>query len=284
MTHQSGILPSIPLHGRYIELRAIPNADVGPMLQSLAPDDGLVTGLGPALVARFGRVDGLHGFKAVSAAVDVPSTQADLWLWLRGNDRGEIAKRARGLLRALTGFEVVREVDGFKYGVDLDIGLDLSGYEDGTENPVEEAALEAGFADDGSSFVAVQQWAHDLDHFDAQPLEVRDHIFGRQISDNEEIESAPESAHVKRTAQESFSPEAFVLRRSMPWAEAGREGLVFVAFGRSFQAFEALLGRMTGAEDGIVDGLFSFSHPLSGANYWCPPVKNGRLDLSRIGL
>ena len=39
---------------------------------------------------------------------------------------------------------------------------------------------------------------------------------------------APESAHVKRTAQESFSPEAFVLRRSMPWADCGQAGLAFL--------------------------------------------------------
>ena len=51
------------------------------------------------------------------------------------------------------------------------------------------------------------------------------------MSDNEELEDAPESAHVKRTAQEDFEPEAFVVRRSMPWADATSEGLEFVAFG-----------------------------------------------------
>ena len=34
--------------------------------------------------------------------------------------------------------------------------------------------------------------------------------------DDPEIDEAPESAHVKRTAQESFDPEAFILRASMP--------------------------------------------------------------------
>jgi len=285
MNYQAGIMPGIPDHGRFIELRVLPDADALAALQNLAATERLVVGLGPALVAGLGKkVAALHGFRAVSAGVDVPSTQADLWLWLRGNDRGEIAKRGRGLLRALEGFEVVRVVDGFKYGVELETGLDLSGYEDGTENPVDEAALAAAFAADGSSFVSVQKWVHDLDVFDAKPQLERDHTIGRQISDNEELEDAPEIAHVKRTAQESFTPEAFVLRRSMPWAEAGKEGLIFVAFGRTFDAFEALLGRMTGQEDGKVDALFSFTHPVSGANYWCPPVKDGSLDLSLIGL
>jgi len=286
MTKQSGILPGITDHGRYIELRALLGADIPALLQGLEPDVGLVVGLGAGLVMRYAKIEGLHGFQAVSGiGVEVPSTQADLWIWLRGDERGEIAKRARGILTKLSaGFEVVRTVDGFKNGVDLEIGLDLSGYVDGTENPQGQAALDAAFAPDGSSFVSVQQWVHDLSHFDALALDARNDIIGRRISDNEEMETAPDFAHVKRAAQESFTPEAFVLRRSMPWVDGGKEGLVFVAFGRSFDAFEAILHRMVGAQDGIVDGLFQFTHPVSGANYWCPPVKDGHLDLSLIGL
>ena len=286
MSKQAGILPGIPNHGRFIELRALLGADIPTLLQGLEPNIGLVIGLGAGLVMRYAKLEGLRGFQAVSGkGVEIPSTQADLWIWLRGDERGEIAKRARGILTQLSaGFEVVRTVDGFKYGTDLEIGLDLSGYVDGTENPEGEAAIDAAFALDGSSFVSVQQWVHNLSHFDALDLEARNDIFGRRISDNEEMEDAPEFAHVKRTAQESFTPEAFVVRRSMPWVEAGKEGLVFVAFGRSFDAFEALLHRMIGAEDEIVDGLFQFSHPETGANYWCPPTKDGRLDLSRMGL
>jgi hypothetical protein len=33
------------------------------------------------------------------------------------------------------------------------------------------------------------------------------------------------------------------VRRSMPWADAASEGLMFVAFGHSFDAFEAQLRR-----------------------------------------
>lgn len=41
----------------------------------------------------------------------------------------------------------------------------------------------------------------------------------------------------------------------MPWADVHQAGLVFVAFGNSFDAFDALLRRMVGAEDGIVDAF-----------------------------
>ena len=109
-------------------------------------------------------------------------------------------------------------------------------------------------------------------------------FIGRRLSDNEELEAAPISAHVKRTEQESFDPPAFVVRRSLPWADAGREGLMFVAFGKSLDAFEAQLRRMIGLEDGVIDGLFSFTRPISGSYFWCPPTADGKLDLAGIGM
>jgi putative iron-dependent peroxidase len=116
-----------------------------------------------------------------------------------------------------------------------------------------------------------------------QPEE-QDNAIGRRRRDNQELTDAPPSAHIKRTAQESFNPEAFVLRRSMPWVDDKRAGLVFVAFGKSTVAYEALLARMVGTEDGISDALFRFTRPLTGAYFWCPPMKKGRLDLSALGI
>jgi len=182
-------------------------------------------------------------------------------------------------------FTVQEIVDGFKIG-SRPKGKDLTGYEDGTENPTGDAALEAAFVADsregmnGSSFVAVQQWQHDMTCFRAKSQPEQDDIIGRRISDNSEIETAQPSAHVKRTEQESFTPEAFLLRRSMPFSGADAQGLHFVAFGHTLDAFEDQLRRMVGLEDGITDGLFQFSRASSGAYYWCPPVTGGRLDLS----
>jgi porphyrinogen peroxidase len=177
-------------------------------------------------------------------------------------------------------------IDGFRYKS----GFDLSGYEDGTENPKGTAAVKAaavaghGAGLDGGSFVAVQQWIHHLDAFEAMTAHKQDHTIGRRKRDNKELGHAPASAHVKRTAQESFDPAAFIVRRSMPWADAQQAGLVFVAFGNSFDAFDALLRRMIGAEDGIVDALFTFTRPVSGSYFWCPPMKNRCLDLRAVGV
>jgi putative iron-dependent peroxidase len=112
----------------------------------------------------------------------------------------------------------------------------------------------------------------------------RDDAVGRRHSDNVELANAPLSAHVKRTAQENFEPAAFVVRRSMPWAESGEAGLMFVAFGATFDSFEAQLKRMLGLDDGITDALFRFTRPVTGAYFWCPPMRRARLDLSALGM
>lgn len=70
----------------------------------------------------------------------------------------------------------------------------------------------------------------------------------------------------------------------MPWADETGEGLVFVAFGESFRPFEALLRRMVGADDGIADALFTFTRPISGNYFWCPPMHKGKLDLRALAL
>jgi putative iron-dependent peroxidase len=68
----------------------------------------------------------------------------------------------------------------------------------------------------------------------------------------------------------------------MPWIEGDRAGLMFLAFGFSLDAFEAQLRRMSGLEDGITDGLYRISRPITGGYYWCPPLKDGHLDLRAL--
>ena len=70
----------------------------------------------------------------------------------------------------------------------------------------------------------------------------------------------------------------------MPWRLSTQAGLMFVAFGKSLDAFEAQMRRMAGHEDGIIDALFGISKPVNGAYFWCPPMRGGRLDLRRLGL
>ena len=260
-TPQAGILLPLPALARYLSFSLEPAALPGECLHRLADlVDGqqTVVGLGRALVSALAaEVPGLRSFPALAGpGLELPATPAAVWVWLRGDDRGEILHRARRIAQAMTpAFRLEDSLDAFQYAG----GRDLSGYEDGTENPTGDAAASTAIIGPerpgvtGSSFVAVQRWTHDFARFEAMPGAQQDLSIGRRRADNQEIDDAPASAHVKRTAQESFAPAAFVLRRSMPWAEGNRGGLLFVAFATSFDPFEAQLRRMLGIEDGIVD-------------------------------
>ncbi|MCL4461576.1 MAG: Dyp-type peroxidase [Nitrospirae bacterium] len=243
-------------------------------------------GIGEPLL-RTGKafVPGLSTFPSYSGpGFSIPSTQEALWVLVSGKDRTDVFDRTGEILSLLDrDFHLRDAMETFSY----DGGKDLTGYVDGTENPpvqdrpsVALLSGERGLA--GSSFVAVQRWEHDLVHFRSRPEEEQDRVIGRRKATNEEIPDAPVSAHIRRSDQESFSPPATMFRRSMPWARGDRQGLEFIAFARSLSAFDRILRRMAGLEDGIPDALFSFSRPLTGGYYWCPPVRQERLDFSWV--
>lgn len=297
---QPGILDPVPAVARFVTFslseRHADAKDIREALTRLSPlanGSDVVVGIGPSLVTALGaEIPGLHEFPDLSGnGVKVPSTPGILWCWIRGDDLGHLLHLTRKVQKALLPAFIARHVvDAFRHAWSGSHGRDLTGYEDGTENPEGDAALEAAFVQgagsglDGSSYVAVQQWVHDLDAFEALADDEANHHFGRHRITNEELGDSPESAHVKRTAQESFDPPAFMLRRSMPWMMSMQAGLMFVAFGKSLYAFEVQMKRMAGHEDGIVDSMFSISRPVSGAYFWCPPIRNGQLDLSRLAL
>lgn len=289
---QAGLLAPVPLVGRYLFFSIADALSLRESLQRLTPlidGTGVVAGLGSELTLALGAdVPGLHCMQAiVGPGVCAPSTPQALCCWLRGTDAGDLLHLARQIEKAVRpALRLDKSIDAFRHQQ----GRDLTGYEDGTENPVGEAAHEAALVSAGgaglvgSSFMVVQQWVHDLDVFEAMATSDQDNMVGRRRSDNEELDDAPASAHVKRTAQESFEPLAFVLRRSMPWAQGKQAGLMFVAFGKSFDAFEAQMRRMAGQHDGVTDAIFNISRPVTGAFYWCPPVRDGRLDFTLLGL
>ena len=283
---QPAILAERPPVGRTLLFRIAPQSDVPEALRKLREGLSLdcgVIGIGEPLVLALRRsIDGLRTFPAMSGpACSVPSTQEALCFMLRGPDRGIVFDLTQ-TIRELLGeaFLLVDSNDTFTYHG----GRDLTRFEDGTENPKGDKAAAAALREDGSSFLAVQRWVHDLSRFRDLDEEDRELLIGRRAESNEEIEDAPPSAHIKRTEQESFDPPMFMLRKSMPWANATQEGLEFVAHVKSLDVFEIMMRKMTGCDDGIVDGLFTFSRPVTGGFYWCPPIAGDRLDLSALGI
>ncbi|MCC3859963.1 Dyp-type peroxidase [Pseudemcibacter aquimaris] len=288
---QPAILAEETSLARYITFAITDAENIPSVLQKLADTVDITKhaiGIGQNVIQSLDtEIPGLRYMPALAAGeIEVPTTADDLWIWLRGDDRGKLFHLSLALEEIChPAFELTSAIDSFQY----DKNRDLSGYEDGTENPEGDDAVNAAIVKNdidglnGSSFVAVQQWIHDFEILDEMSTEEKDDAIGRHISNNEEYD-APKSAHVKRSAQEDFEPEAFMLRRSMPWAVGMDGGLMFVAFGHSFDAFEAIMERMMGEDDGILDAIFKFTVPITGAYFWCPPVKGGKLDLTALNL
>jgi putative iron-dependent peroxidase len=290
-TFQPAILAGPPPSGRFLTLGLTRDAkprEVAARLAALTVDARLAVGVGEPLVrALEAKIEGLRAFPELTGPGGrFPSTQGAVWLFVGGDDAGEILLRARRVVTSLGDYvRIDEDIPSFVYGG----GRDLTGYEDGTENPKGARAGEVAFAGGavglaGGSFVATQRWIHDLGGFERLSQAARNDVIGRDQASNDELASAPLSAHVKRTAQESYDPEAFLLRRSMPWGDVREHGLYFVAYAATLDSFERQLRRMLGLDDGISDALMKISRAVTGGYYWCPPVASNRLDLKALGV
>ena len=155
--YQPGILAApVPLQARHLFFAVDSLAAVPAALDALVQwaDSAAVVGLGEPLVNALGaQIEGLRAFPAVSGpGAHNPSTQQALWVWLHGVDRGELLLRSRALEKALApAFRLVQSTEGFRYKS----GFDLTDYEDGTENPHDDAAVEAALTDSGASFAEI---------------------------------------------------------------------------------------------------------------------------------
>jgi putative iron-dependent peroxidase len=246
----------------------------------------LVVGFGPSTWARMAPrevPDGLDDFTPIDGSHGevFPAAQHDMWLWLHGGGPDAVFQSARlaalGLRDCAT---VVREQPCFAYMA----SQDLTGFEDGTENPPIDEALTAATIPDGrpgagGSVVLVQRWLHDLDSFEALPIPEREHVFGRTLQGSEELpdDVRPASAHISRVVVEDDQGEELeVFRRSTAFGGVLEHGLMFVAFSADRARLHRMLQRMAGGEDGVRDRLLDFSTPTSGAWYVAPSVEQLR--------
>lgn len=166
-TPEPGILDPVPPVARYLAFSLRDSRHLSPCLQALP---SLVDGIGQHLASALDTsIPGLEPFPSYDGdGFAVPSTPMALWCWMRGEDRGALFHRSRQLIQALApALSLESAADAFVHAG----GRDLTGYEDGTENPEGEAAVVAALVRgrrkgmNASSYVAVQQWVHDLDRF-----------------------------------------------------------------------------------------------------------------------
>jgi len=150
----------------------------------------------------------LHTLAEVGAAPRLSvSTPGDVLLHIRAERMDlcfELVLQIRSRLDGAV--TVVEEVHGFRYFDDRD----LTGFVDGTENPVGPDAVAATIVGDedapfaGGSYVLVQRYAHYLAQWDALTTEEQELIIGRtKLSDIELADDVkPLNAHAALTVVE----------------------------------------------------------------------------------
>nr|WP_250901917.1 MULTISPECIES: Dyp-type peroxidase [unclassified Dyella] len=240
-----------------------------------------VTGFGSAAWDRlFGqpRPAELHPFREIQGAHHAPSTPGDLLFHIRATRMDMCFELATVIMSRLGEFAAVEdEVHGFKY---FD-ARDLLGFVDGSENPVNQEAVDAtiigdedaGFA--GGSYVIVQKYLHDLKAWDAIPVEQQEKIIGRKKASNIELddETKPSYAHNALTVIEENGEELDIVRDNMPFGEVGKGefGTYFCGYARSPSRIERMLVNMfVGRPAGNYDRLLDVSKAVTGSLYFVP--------------
>jgi putative iron-dependent peroxidase len=221
----------------------------------------------------------LHPFREIRAgARHAVSTPGDLLFHIRAK-RMDLCFELATQIMARVGDAVspVDEVHGFRYFDDRDI----IGFVDGTENPRDEAAVEAALVGEEDaafahgSYVIVQKYLHDLDGWNALSTEVQEGIIGRtKLSDIELNDSVkPTSAHNALTTIVEDGKEVKILRDNMPFGRAasGEFGTYFIGYSRSPRRIEQMLENMfIGRPPGNYDRLLDFSHAVTGNLFFVP--------------
>jgi porphyrinogen peroxidase len=262
-------------------------ADLAGLLRAVGfrePDGNLscVMGFGSDVWDRlFGkpRPAELHPFREIGAGSrNAPATPGDLLFHIRAEPMGLCFELAAQIMARLQGaVSPVDEVQGFRY---FD-NRDLLGFVDGTESPsgqeADQAALigeeDPAFA--GGSYVVVQKYLHDLNTWNALPIEMQERIVGRTKLADIELDDAvkPSSAHVALTKIEENGREIKIVRDNMAFGQAGQGefGTYFIGYSRSPRTIELMLENMfVGRPPGNYDRLLDVSRAVTGNLFFVP--------------
>ena len=222
----------------------------------------------------------LTGFNAPltgSEGYSMPATQKDLWLWIAGASYDVVFDLARDAIAKLAAVATpVTELDGWSYRH----SRDLTGFEDGTENPALMIAPTIATVPDGSpgaggSVLLYQQWQHMTAAWQAIGDEAQERVIGRTKPDSVEFaeDVMPADSHVSRTTVDEGGEERKIFRRNTAYGNVTEHGTVFVGFSADQKRLDAMLRQMAGSDDGIRDALTRYTTALTGAYYFVPSLQ-----------
>jgi porphyrinogen peroxidase len=255
-------------------LRAVGFRDLGGRLSC-------VMGFGSEAWDRFfgqPRPADLHPFREIHGVHHAVATPGDILFHIR-SVRMDLCFELAAQIMTRLGDAVAssEEVHGFKYFDERD----LLGFVDGTENPLDQAALDATIIGEedaafaGGSYVIVQKYLHDMKRWNELPVEMQEKIIGRTKLSDIELDDAvkPTSAHNALTTIVENGEELDIVRDNMPFGEVskGEFGTYFIGYAKSPHRIEQMLVNMfVGRPPGNYDRLLDFSRAVTGALFFVP--------------
>jgi porphyrinogen peroxidase len=224
----------------------------------------------------------LHPFRElIGARHRAVSTPGDLLFHVRAERLDLCFALAFEIMDRLRGAVTVRdEVFGFKY-FDMRDGLS---FVDGTENPVGAEASAAVLVGDedpefaGGSYVIVQKYIHDLQAWNALPVETQEKVIGRTKLSDIELDDAvkPPDSHVAlNTIVDPDGSQRQILRDNMPFGSPGQGefGTYFIGYARTPAVTERMLQNMfLGRPPATHDRILDFSTAVTGTLFFVPTV------------
>jgi len=220
----------------------------------------------------------LHPFREIRGRHHAVATPGDILFHIRAARMDLCFELATQIMSRVGGaVSVADEVQGFNYFDDRD----LIGFVDGTENPVEQAAIDATIIGEedaafaGGSYVIVQKYLHDLARWNALPIEEQEKIVGRKKLSDIELDDAvkPSFAHNALTTIVEDGEELEIVRDNMPFGNIGKGefGTYFIGYARSPKRIEQMLTNMfVGKPPGNYDRLLDYSRAVTGTLFFVP--------------
>ena len=210
-----------------------------------------------------------------------PATPGDLLFHIRAETLDVCFELASRILKSMAGaVTVVDEVHGFQF---FD-NRDLLGFVDGTENPDGAKAVSAtaiGEEDpefEGSCYVHVQKYVHDMPSWESLSGSEQERVIGRTKLDDIELDDdeKPANSHVAlNVITADDGTELKIVRRNMPFGEVGKGeyGTYFIGYSRTPRVTERMLRNMfLGDPPGNTDRILDFSTAETGGLFFSPTV------------
>lgn len=296
---QNAILTNLTKYQWYTHLSRTEGADLGVIKKAIgaAREAGEKTGVtsivnvcilfGPTLLADLtGDIpedfQAYPGYKSPDGK-EAKATQEEMLLWVHSDEKDLCWETQFHFRNAVAGhMTVARETPTFIYRN----SLDLTGFIDGTGNPIPEDQHDRAIVPDGKpgaggSFCIAQRWVHDLGYFESLSLEDQEALFGRTKKDSTRLDKQPPTSHLSHvelregdTADASKPKRGEMVRRSTPYAfHDGTIGLYFMGFCKDQAPMRERMEAIYGMNGQPRDALTDYSTPASGSFYFAPSVE-----------